>query len=201
MFSDLGLSLALFSVSIMFQPGPNNALFMAQGVNFGFRRTLPAVAGLTAGFATILVCCIFGLSALFGMFPLMHTVLKVLSIVYLVYVAWRIATAAPRAGDDSGTPLSFAEGFVTLCISPQAWVFATSFVTAYLVPARVFESAVLLLAVCVPMRFLGASTWAMFGHVLRPLFKMPRALRAFNVAMAAVLVACLWPIAADLWRG
>lgn len=200
MSNEVVLSLALFCMSIMFQPGPNNALLMAQGLSFGFRRTLPSVAGVSAGFFSILVCCIFGLAALFAAFPVMHTVLKALSLLYLLYIAWRIASAAPSFAADGGAPLSFSEGFVTLCISPQAWVFATSFVTAYLVPARLVESAILLLGVCVPMRFVGGSTWALFGQGLRPILKSPRTVRAFNIAMASILVASLWPIAAELWR-
>jgi threonine/homoserine/homoserine lactone efflux protein len=200
MSNEVVLSLALFCMSIMFQPGPNNALLMAQGLNFGFRRTLPSVVGVAVGFFSILVCCIFGLAALFTALPAMHTVLKALSILYLLYVAWRIATATPRFSNEGGAPLSVTEGFVTLIISPQAWVFATSFVTAYLVPSRLMESAVLLLGVCVPMRFLGGSTWALFGQGLRPILKSERRVRTFNIAMASILVISLWPIAADLWR-
>lgn len=200
MTSDIVLSLLLFSLSITLQPGPNNGLFMASGLTFGFWRTLPAVVGLTAGFTVILLSCSFGMAALFAAFPIMHTVLKALSIAYLLYIAWRIATAVPRIGGEGGRPLSFGEGFVTICISPQAWVFATSFVTAYLVPARLLESIAVLVAVCVPSRFFGGSFWAMSGHLLRPVLSSPRAVRTFNIAMALVMVVCLWPIAAELWR-
>ena len=195
---ELIVSLAIFALSTTLQPGPNNALLMAQGLNFGMWRTLPAILGLSLGFVAMMLSVGFGLAAVFNVFQALHTLLKLLSVIYLLYLAWRVANASPRIGEAGARPMSFSEGIGVICLNPQGWVFATSFVTAYLVRSDLIQSVMTLTAVCGLARFTGASAWALFGASLRQLLKSPRAVRTLNITMAVLMVASLTPIVTDL---
>ena len=200
MTRDLALALAVFAVSNTFQPGPNNVVLMASGLNFGFARTVPAILGLTTAFCAMMLAVGFSLAAVFEMFPLFHVVLQVASVVYLLYLAWRVAHADPRAGHAGEQPLSFVQGAVIILLNPQGWIFATSFVAAYLQRSDLIASVATLTVICGLARLAGACAWALFGSSLRNLLSNARAVRKLNVAMALLMVASLWPIVADLVR-
>ena len=91
---ELFTGLALFSLVSSITPGPNNLMLMASGANFGFRSTLPHMVGVALGFTAMVILVGLGLVGLFEMYPVSYELLKVVSIVYLGYLAWRIATAA-----------------------------------------------------------------------------------------------------------
>jgi len=113
MIQELGLVLALatFCSVTLFTPGPNNLMLMASGLNFGFRRALPHLFGVALGFALMVLGVGLGLGAVFDTFPAAYAVLKYCGAAYLLYLAWRIATAAPveRVGAAKGRPLTFVE--------------------------------------------------------------------------------------------
>ena len=89
---ELMLALVGFSVASSVTPGPNNLMLLASGVNFGFRRTLPHMLGIGGGFAFLLLCVGFGLGAVLQQAPALHLAIKVVGVVYLLYLAWKIAT-------------------------------------------------------------------------------------------------------------
>ena len=93
MASDLAWALLGFVVVTLFTPGPNNTMLMSSGLNFGFRRGLPHLWGVSLGFAVMVLAVGLGLGAVFQTFPALYTVLKYVGAAYLLYLAWQIATA------------------------------------------------------------------------------------------------------------
>src|SRR6202012_3804589 len=83
----------LFALVTTITPGPNNTMLLASGVNFGFRRTLPHILGISAGVALLMLSVGFGLGEAFHRWPLLYTVLETASVFYLLYLAWKIATS------------------------------------------------------------------------------------------------------------
>ena len=107
---DLFLALALFAFVSSITPGPNNLMLMASGANFGFRRTIPHMLGVALGFVFMVLMVGVGLVQVFDTFPISYTVLKVVSVVYLLWLAWKIANAGPaEASSDTGTPMTFVQ--------------------------------------------------------------------------------------------
>lgn len=196
---DLVLALALFAVSITLQAGPNNMLLMISGLNFGLAGSLPIIAGFTTGFAGMLLLSSLGIAALFALHPPLHTVLKALSVAYLLYIAWRVASARPRGeGEMPARAFTFADGFTAQTTGPQGWMFAISMVTAYSIPGSLAASVAVVVAVCTAARLIGASAWVVVGSALRTVLKNPVVVRAFNITMACVMVLSLSPVIADL---
>lgn len=190
--------LALFTLITSVTPGPNNLMLMASGANFGFGRTLPHMLGITFGFMAMLLMVGLGLIRVFDAFPVIYSILKVLSVVYLSYLAFKIATAAPvEASQDQGSPLSFFQAAGFQWVNPKAWAFGLSIITLY-IPASGFAALLSAAIVVAIMAFPSVILWTLLGGQMSRFLTNPVRLRTFNVAMALLLMASLLPV---LWSG
>ncbi len=193
-------ALAAFAFVSSITPGPNNAMLMASGANFGFGRTLPHLAGVAIGFAILLLAVGLGLGGLFTAFPFLHVVLKVVGAVYLLWLAWKIATAKGVSGKaGGGRPITFLQAVGFQWVNPKAWVMSVGAVATYVpqgagLPANVGLVVLVFSLVNLPC----IVAWTGGGVALRRLLARPAALRAFNWIMAGLLVASLTPILWDL---
>src|SRR3954462_2478040 len=102
MTAQLLLAFVLFAFATAGTPGPNNAMLLASGANFGFRRTVPHMLGVWAGFLTLVVVCGLGLGGLFVAYPVLHVILTAVGTLYLLYLAVRIATASGVSSKTAG---------------------------------------------------------------------------------------------------
>jgi threonine/homoserine/homoserine lactone efflux protein len=117
---EIVLGLAVFSLVSSITPGPNNLMLMASGANFGFRRTVPHMLGVAIGFTVMVLLIGLGLVQVFDAFPISYQVLKVVSVLYLLYLAWKIGTAAPAQEDENaaGTPFTFVQAALFQWVNP-----------------------------------------------------------------------------------
>jgi threonine/homoserine/homoserine lactone efflux protein len=186
-----------FLASMGFTPGPNNVLVASSGANFGFRATIPHILGITFGYPLMLLLVGVGLAKIFIAVPQVHWVLKYVSIGYLLYLAWNIASAGPPGGEAQkiGKPLTFFQAAAFQWVNGKGWVAAVSAVTTY----TAVESSLLLqvaaLAGIALVVTVGAVTcWTLFGAMLRRYLHSERRRRHFNYAMAALLVLAIVPV-------
>lgn len=188
-----------FAVATSATPGPNNAMLAASGANFGFRRTLPHILGVTVGFPLLVILVILvalGAGAVLRAWPGIDAALRWVGAAYLLSLAWRIATARPEiAGRRTARPLSFLQAAAFQWVNPKAWVIAASAVVTYTsggpaLPAQSAALALLFLIVTLP----ATSFWTGLGVGAGRLLRRQGALRAFNLAMAALLVVSLVPL-------
>ena len=124
---ELSLTLLLFGFAFAssITPGPNNMMLMASGANYGLSRSWLHIAGIGAGFALMICLAGLGLSQLFELFPVLETVLKVGAAIYMTYLAWKIATAAPSLdAPEGGRPFSFIQAAAFQWVNPKAWAMA-----------------------------------------------------------------------------
>lgn len=195
MTHDVLLALVAFVFVATGTPGPNNLMVMASGANFGFRRTLPHILGIAIGFGGMVMLVGLGLMRVFDAVPQIHVWLKVASVLYLLWLAWKIAHAAPPADrtESAGRPLTFLQAAAFQWVNPKAWTMALTAFTVY-APDRSLPTILLIGLtfglVAVPL----TGTWTGLGQQLRRFLTSPRRLRVFNWTMAALLVASLWPV-------
>jgi threonine/homoserine/homoserine lactone efflux protein len=185
----------VFAFVTSITPGPNNTMVLASGVNFGFRATIPHLLGIDLGFALMMTGVGAGLGGLFTAFPILHTVLKYVGGAYLLYLAWRIANSgSPNAQNGSKAPMTFLQAALFQWLNPKGWMAAIGAVAAY-TPADGFFISLLILTVVFALIMGPCITlWAAAGAPLRDFLSNPLHLRIFNIAMAALLVASLYPI-------
>lgn len=192
---DLFVALSLFAFVSSITPGPNNAMLMASGANFGLRRTLPHMAGVSVGFLVLILCVGLGLGGLFLAYPLLHDVLKVLGGAYLLWLAWKLATAKGLGGGAAASrPMTFLQAAGFQWVNPKAWAMAVSGVSAYTPQAGYLANLFVMGAVFAAVNLPCIGAWTGFGVGMRRVLDRPAALRAFNLTMAALLVLSLWPM-------
>lgn len=198
--ADYLLSLLGFSLAMSGTPGPNNMMVMASGLTFGFRRTLPHLLGIGIGFGFMLLLVGLGLGQVFAAYPLLFSAMKIAGALYLMWMAWVIARSGPVVQgpqDARSQPFSFWQAAGFQWVNPKAWVVAIGAVSTYAQPQSPVTGAVFLSLVMGVMGLLCAIVWTGFGTVLRQVLQTPRAVRFFNLAMALLLVASLWPIVSE----
>lgn len=188
-------ALAAFAVASSITPGPNNIMLMTSGTNFGFRRTVPHMLGVSLGFALMIVLVGLGLAQLFARYPVAHEVLKWVSVVYLLYLAWKIATARPpgEGGAAKGAPMTFVQAALFQWVNPKAWTMALTGVTVYMPPVDPWIGLLLVAALFGAINLPCVGLWAAMGVKLRSWLGDARRLRQFNVAAAVLLVGSLYP--------
>ncbi|MBY3581254.1 LysE family translocator [Rhizobium bangladeshense] len=192
---DTFFALVLFAFTTSITPGPNNMMLFASGVNFGFRRTIPHMFGIGAGFFSLLIGVGLGLGALLHTVPAVYTALKFAGGAYLVWIAWKIASSRSLSEGRSGaTPMSFLSAAVFQWINPKAWVMAVTAMATYTNPELYLASVLIVGLAFAVVNVPSVSTWAGFGSALREWLSDPVRLKWFNITMAVLLVASLWPM-------
>ena len=184
----------VFALSTLFTPGPNNVMLMTSGLNFGFGRTLPHMAGVTLGFGFMVLVVGLGLGAVFATYPALYTVLKFVGAAYLLYLAWRIATAGTAKGEARGRPFTFVEAAAFQWVNVKGWVMAVGAVTAYAALAPFPANMLLIAGIFTVLGVTSAVTWMLFGTGLKRVVSDPGAVRVFNRVMAGLLVLSLIPV-------
>ncbi len=190
--------LVLFAAVMTLTPGPNVVLVTASGVNFGFRRTIPQMVGITLGFGFMVMAAGLGLAGLVHAEPRLHAVLKYAGAAYFVYLAWRIARADAGSGASAGAkPIGCLAAALFTWTNPKAWVSALGALAAYTtMGGDVVSQTSVIAAVLAAFCLLSCVTWAGFGTVIGRFIANPRARMAFNWSMAGLLVLSLIPV---LW--
>jgi len=188
------LALAVFATVATVTPGPNNALLLASGINHGFRRTLPLMAGIAFGFPVMVLAVGLGLGEVFRRLPWLHGAVKVAGGLYLLWLAWRIATAGEPPPGEAPRPLTFLQGAGFQWVNPKAWAMAVSAIAAYTVPAAYAPTTLMVALVFLAVALPSVALWAASGAGLGRLVAGPRERRLVNITLALLLVASLWPL-------
>jgi len=191
--------LALFALVSSITPGPNNVMLASSGLNFGFRRSLPHLLGVNLGFSLMIFLVGIGLGSVFQQTPALYTVLKYAGAAYLLYLAWKIANSGPmEEGEARGKPFTFLQAAAFQWVNPKAWVMAVGVVATYTPQNGFFANLVIATLVCGIINLPSIGIWVTFGTALRRVLHKPAAIRAFNIGMALLLVASLYPVALEL---
>jgi len=196
---DVLIAASLFSFVSSITPGPNNMMMLASGVNFGFRRSVPHWLGICGGFTFMLSAVGLGLHTLLAEHPALYDILRYAGAAYLVWMAWRLASATAAPADEDAPasearPLGVLGAAAFQWVNPKAWVMAVTAMSAYL-PAQAQPLDVMALALLFGVINLPCvACWAGGGAALRRFLQDPLRLRIFNISMALALLASLYPM-------
>jgi len=170
------------------------------GLNLGVRRGMPHLFGICLGFPVMLALIGLGFGTLFQLFPLLHEIIKIVGIVYLIYLAWKIASAEGGSSEIApAKPISFWQSAAFQWINPKAWVMGSSALAAYTSLTDNFFLQVAIICISFGViTFPCAGAWLVFGAGLQRFLKDPMHRKTFNIVMALLLVASILPVAWEL---
>ena len=106
------LSMALFWIVAAYTPGPNNVVASYSGFNFGIKKTIPHIFGVTFGFTSVVFALTIGLVNIFKLFPIIQTILKYLGSLFLIYLAYKISFSKLSDEKKNENPISFLDTFI-----------------------------------------------------------------------------------------
>jgi threonine/homoserine/homoserine lactone efflux protein len=199
MSHSLLIAFVMFATVMFFTPGPNNIMLLSSGLTYGFRPTIPHIMGITIGFAFMIGAVGLGLGTIFIAYPVLQTILKYAGVAYLVYLAWAIAMSEPPSAeqDSSRGPMTFWGAAMFQWVNAKGWVMVIGTITAYAAIAAYPWNIAIQVGLSLLLGILSCTAWALFGSALRPVLTSRRAVRTFNIVMAVLLLASLYPVFMD----
>ena len=193
----LFIALLGFAFVTSVTPGPNNMMLLASGVNFGFRRTLPHMLGVSVGSSVQMLIVASGLAWVMAWFDALRAPLVAAGCAYLLWLALRQARAGQPGRGGRAAPLGFLGAAMFQWVNPKAWMMALNAAILFLPPNAGWQAAAGLALVCLTVNLPCIALWAGAGARLREGLQAPAALRLFNYTMAMLLAATAAWIAAD----
>jgi threonine/homoserine/homoserine lactone efflux protein len=190
------LSILIFAVSSTVTPGPNNIMILTSGLNYGVKNSIPHLLGISFGFPVMVIVIGFGFSVIFERYPVFNEVIKVLGVVYLLYLAWLIASSSPVSLEGKKSkPLSFFQAALFQWVNPKAWVVATGAVSAYTsVSSDIFSQVIFIALAFLFVAIPSLSVWLIFGVGIKKYLKSSRHQKIFNLSMALLLIGSIIPV-------
>jgi len=191
---DLFTALITYCLVTSITPGPNNMMLLGSGVTFGFQRTIPHMLGISAGCALMVLILGMSLAAVTRYLPMLHTTLHIVSTLYLLWLAWRIATSTgPGDAGVRGQPLSPVDAAAFQWVNPKAWAMVLGAITSFAQPERMVYDVPVIAVALIIVGLPCIALWAGMGSAMRTVLREPKALRIFNFGMAALLVVSILP--------
>lgn len=176
-------------------PGPNNMLLTASGANFGFLRSLWLLIGIMIGMQVMLLMVAFGIGGLILLYPSLHLVLKIGGSAYLLWLAWKIATAKYEKLDTEtapAAPMPFWQGGLLQLINPKAWLMALGAVASFSLAGDAYRGSVIAISAGMALvNVVSGVIWLGFGSLIGRILRSRRAWTIFNVFMGILTAACV----------
>lgn len=199
------LPVFMFAVASVITPGPNNVIVFNSVLHKGVRKTLPVYLGICVGFPVLFILSGIGLGEAFHVYPILHEVLKVIGIIYLLMLAYNIATQADDVNIKSTViPSSFTGGMLFQWINPKAWVIAIGGISTYTSPGAGIAEILNIAGVFLFVTLSCMGFWLLLGRSAKLTVSSRRGMSVMNSVMGAVLalsvMPAIWEILAKLQR-
>ena len=191
MYPDLAALMILMFVAA-FTPGPNNLLSSYSGFNFGIKRTLPLIYGVTFGFPLLIIIINSGLIIFFKKFPALQEIIKILGSVFILYFAYKVALNKSSGEQKIKNPAKFFNILFFQFINPKAVLFAIIVVSTFInMNENFIRDTTIVLSVAISFSFVSIFSWCLLGKFLRKFATNEKFIRAFNYVMSFLLIVCV----------
>lgn len=194
----LVFAICMFAFISSVTPGPNNIMLLASGAQYGYFRSLPHMFGIVIGVAALLLSVLMGLGVVFSLYPNLYLVLKVLGGLYLLWLAYKIATAPVddfSNESNANGPLTWWQAALFQFVNPKAWIMALGSVSMFSLPGSLYiqSGAIIMLAFAI-IGFPSISVWAGAGSKIKLWLNSAKRRRVFNISMGIATAATLFLI-------
>ena len=203
MTTELIAALAVFAFDSSITPGPNNLMLMTSGINFGMRRTVPHMLGVSIGFTLMIALIGLGVMKVIDAVPGSMLFITIASGLYLLYMAWKIATTSTSPAENGAAavkskPFTFLQAALFQWINPKAWTMALTAISAYAPKSQGWAGVFIVAGIFGIINLPSTGAWAVLGAKMRRFLSDPVRLKTFNVIAAILLVGSLYPMVASL---
>ena len=157
------IPLIFFSIAAAFTPGPNNIVGSYSGFNFGIKKSLPLILGVTFGYTTLITLSAGGLNVIFNAYPILKTIIKILGSFFLIYLAYKISFQNQVEEKKIKNPVTFYDTFIFQFVNPKGVFAAITSITS----------------------------WCLLGKFLKRFSENKKFIQVFNYTMSFSLIVCV----------
>ena len=184
--------LILFCCAAAFTPGPNNILGSYSGFNFGIRKSLPLILGVTFGYTSLLITLSAGLIIVFKNYPFLQDILKILGSLFLIYLAYKISFKNKLETKVIKNPVKFLNTFFFQYINPKGVIIAIICVSTFVESGSnyLFHTMVVVIVSFI-VSAASISSWCLLGKFLRRFATNKKFIQIFNYIMSFFLIVCV----------
>jgi threonine/homoserine/homoserine lactone efflux protein len=184
--------LIFFSVAAAFTPGPNNIIGSYSGFNFGIKKSLPLILGVTFGYTSLIILSAGGLGIIFNAYPVLKFVIKIIGSIFLIYLAYKISFQNEIQKKTIKNPVKFFDTFIFQFINPKG-VFAA--ITSISLFVELGENYIFHSLIVIAVSFICAvssiTSWCLLGKFLRRFTENKKFIQRFNYTMSISLIVCV----------
>ncbi len=185
-------TLMLFIFVAAFTPGPNNLLSSYSGFNFGIKKSLPLICGVTFGFPILIIIINSGLIIVFKKFPILQEIIKIIGSGFILYFAYKIALNKNNEEQKTKNPIKFFNMLFFQFINPKAVLFAIIVVSTFInTNESFFRDTIIVLSVALIFSFVSILSWCLLGKFLRRFATNKKFIKTFNYVMSFLLIVCI----------
>ena len=191
------ISISTFTLSTVLSPGPNNIMLLSSGLTFGYKKTIPHILGVMLGFPLMVIIVGLGMGVIFEQYPIALKILKIVGILYLFWMAYKIATNSSTYSNDNSNsqPFTFIQSAGFQWVNPKAWIMAITSVSVFVIDGNSSFIQVFVIAFIYMLSgVISTNTWALGGVFLKSIIKNEKSIKIFNIIMAVLLVASVLPL-------
>jgi len=179
------------SFSLGFTPGPNNAVASYSAFNFGFKKTIPLIMGVGFGYTVLVILINYVLVSIFKTYPIIQEIIRILGTFFLIYLAYKIATANTSGNDLKRNPVTFYDTFIFQFINPKGVMAATTLVSKFVDQNNYLFTSLSVIIVCSFTAFLSITAWTLLGKFLRKFATNNSFIKRFNYVMSVLILVCI----------
>jgi threonine/homoserine/homoserine lactone efflux protein len=183
------LSIALFFFVTAYTPGPNNVVASYSGFNFGIIKTIPHILGVVMGFTSLVFFLTIGLINIFKLFPIIQEIIKYLGTLFLIYLAYKIASSTSSEETKKDNPVKFIETFLFQYLNPKGVMVAIIVVSTYVeLGENYINYATQVMFLALLFSSTSITLWTFIGKFLRKFATNDKFIKHFNYAMSGLLL-------------
>ena len=183
------LSISLFWFVTAYTPGPNNVVASYSGFNFGIKKTIPHILGVTLGFTSLVLFLSIGLINVFKLFPIIQIVIRYLGTLFLIYLAYKIAFSTSSNKTQKENPVKFIETFSFQYLNPKGVTVAIIVVSTYVeLGVNYISYATQIVVLAFLFSVSSITLWTFVGKFLRKFATNDKFIKYFNYVMSGFLL-------------
>ena len=181
------LPLLLFIFAGLFSPGPNVVMLTTSGARFGFRATLPHLLGVPIGTGLLAAASVLGVQSILFALPMMEFTIKVISALWILWLAWKLINASRATAQNSDRPFTFIQAVLFQVVNPKVWAVALAASAGFSIDLNIWAEAVRLFLGFSLINLFVCLFWTSTGHLLAGYLQRPVIWRTFMTIMAVIM--------------
>ena len=186
------IPLIFFSVVAAFTPGPNNIIGSYSGFNFGIKKSLPLIFGVTFGYTILITLAAGGLNIIFSSYPILKTIIKIVGSFFLIYLAYKISFQSQIQKKIIKNPVKFLDTFLFQFVNPKGVFAAITSISLFVELGEnyIYHSMIVIL-VFFFCAITSITSWCLLGKFLRRFAENKNFIQRFNYTMSFSLIVCV----------